>query len=35
MESKELILKVADALDAKKASDIMVIDIAEKSSVAD
>ena len=35
MESKELILRVAEALDAKKAADIMVIDIAEKSSFAD
>ena len=35
MESKELILEVAKALDAKKAADIVVIDIAEKSSFAD
>ena len=32
MESKELILRVAEALDAKKAADIMVIDIADDDS---
>ena len=35
MENRELALKIAAALDAKKAQDIVILDIAEKSGFAD
>jgi Uncharacterized homolog of plant Iojap protein len=35
MENKELALLAAKTLDSKKAIDVIVIDIAEKSSFAD
>lgn len=35
MDSREMALKAAAALDAKKAIDVTVLDIAEKSSFAD
>jgi len=35
MDTKELALKIATELDAKKANDILIIDIAEKSGFAD
>lgn len=35
MENKELAMKIASFLDEKKAVDIKVIDISEKSSFAD
>ena len=35
MDTKELSLKIANLLDSKKANDIVIIDIAEKSGFAD
>ena len=35
MNSKEMALFAAKTLDAKKGGDVMIIDIAEKSSFAD
>ena len=35
MSSKDIAIKLAELLDSKKAEDIVVIDIAEKSSFAD
>ena len=35
MESKEIAQKIADVLSSKKARDVVMIDIAEKSSFAD
>lgn len=35
MESKDLAKKIAEMLDSKKAKEVVVIDIAEKSSFAD
>ena len=35
MSSKDIAMKLAELLDNKKAEDIVVIDIAEKSSFAD
>lgn len=35
MSNKEIAMEVAKALSAKKAADVMVIDVAEKSSFAD
>ncbi|MBF1167481.1 MAG: ribosome silencing factor [[Eubacterium] sulci] len=35
MSSKDIAMKLAELLDSKKAEDIVVIDIAEKSSFAD
>lgn len=35
MSSKEIAIKLAELLNSKKAEDIVVIDIAEKSSFAD
>ena len=35
MNNKETALYVADALDAKKASDIVILDIGERSGFAD
>ena len=35
MSSKDIAMKLAELLDSKKAEDIIVIDIAEKSSFAD
>lgn len=35
MTNKEIALRIADILDSKKAADVVVIDIKEKSSFAD
>ena len=35
MTNREIILEIAKALDAKKAQDILIVDIAEKSGFAD
>ena len=35
MSSKDIAMKLAELLNSKKAEDIVVIDIAEKSSFAD
>ena len=35
MSSKDIAIKLAELLDSKKAEDMVVIDIAEKSSFAD
>jgi len=35
MDNKALVLKIAELADAKKAKDILIIDIAEKSGFAD